>query len=110
MAPSDGITLGWRELAKLFLRAWPYLRPQLKHLLTWGFLAILIEILFVVAALVTFDLFNNKVLLGQKLEPIQATILFLDDTFVRESIPETAVDPDGANVDATDELEARWDR
>jgi len=44
----------------------------------------LMEIIWVFAFLVAFDLLNNKILVGQKLEPAQATLLFLDDSYMAD--------------------------
>ncbi len=77
-----------REFFQLFLRTWPYLREQLRHLIAWSSARMLIEVVWLFAALVAFDLFNNKVLIGEKLQPSQATLLLLDDSFVGEAIEE----------------------
>ena len=94
-APEDDSAkpLGLKATARLFLRTWPYLRPQLVHLVALVASTLLIEVIFVLAALVTFDLFNNKILVGQKLEPAQATLLFLDQSFVRS---QAQIDADAA--------------
>ena len=39
------------------------------------------EIVWISATLVTYDLFNNKVLIGEKLESVQATVLFVDESY-----------------------------
>ena len=79
-AVAEGLDL--KAIAKLVWRTWPYLRPQLPHLLTWIGLTLLVEVVFIASTLVAFDLFNNKVLLGEKLEPIQASLLQLDQDYV----------------------------
>ena len=38
------------------------------------------------AGIVGTDLFNNKILVGDKLQPLQATVLFVDDTYVSSDI------------------------
>ncbi len=70
---------------RLLLRTWPYLKSQLKHIVSWVALVVLIEIIWVFAFLVAFDLLNNKILVGQKLEPAQASLLFLDERYTAES-------------------------
>ena len=74
-----------KTLARLFRRTWPYLRPQLSHLITWIVIGLLIEGVFLFVGMVAFDLFGNKILVGEKLKPIQASILLLDDSFIDES-------------------------
>ena len=82
-----------KALGALLWRTWPYLKPQLPHLIVWIGLTFLIEMLFVSASLVAFDLFNNKILVGEKLEPVQARLLRLDDSHVADkSTAENAED------------------
>ena len=73
-----------RELIRLLLRTWPYLKSQLRHIVSWVGLVMLMEIIWVFAFLVAFDLLNNKILVGQKLEPAQATLLFLNDSYTAD--------------------------
>ena len=71
-----------RDFFALLYRTWPYLKPQLVHLLVWVGMRMAIEIIWVSAMLITYDLFNNKILVGEKLESTQAAFLFLDESFV----------------------------
>ena len=82
--PPEHSTLSMRELMRLLLRTWPYLKSQLRHVVSWVGLVVLMEIIWVFAFLVAFDLLNNKILVGQKLEPAQATLLFLDDSYTAD--------------------------
>ena len=41
----------------------------------------LLEIIWISAVLVTFDLFNNKILVGERLSPTQAAVLFVDESY-----------------------------
>ena len=101
-------SLSMREFFALLHRTWPYLRSQLVHLLVWVGLRMAIELIWVSAMLVTYDLFNNKILVGEKLESTQAALLFLDDSFVyserelelREAIRE--LDESAADEDSED--------
>ena len=79
-----GEALDRRRFVALFLRTWPYLRPQLPHLATWISARMVVELVFVFAAFVAYDLFNNKILLGEKLEASQAALLRFDDSYVRD--------------------------
>ena len=72
----------FRRVAHLILRAWPYYRPQLKHLVTYLLLNVLAGAIILVAGLISNDLLNNKVLVGTPLQPMQATLLLLDDSYV----------------------------
>ncbi len=85
-----------RELARLLLRTWPYLRPQIRHIVLLFTLIFTGEALLMGSAFLGADLFSNKVLLGEKLEPEQARLFLLDDSYVRETheLPPTTVDED----------------
>ena len=75
-------SMSLRRMFALALKTWPYMRPMLKHLV------VLIAVLFsggliaLIAGLFGTDLFTNKVLLGEKLQPIQATVMFVGDEYV----------------------------
>lgn len=69
------------DLARLFLRTWPYLKPQWKHILAWFTLQFASGALVSVLLIVVLDVFNNKVLLGEPLEAVQAQMLLLDPVF-----------------------------
>ena len=75
-------TLRPKEFFSLYARTWPYMKPQLVHLFFWVIAVLLIEALFVVSMLVGSDLFNNKVIEAEKLEPQQAKMLFLTDDYI----------------------------
>lgn len=77
----DEKSLSPKAFVALFLRTWPYLKPQWPHLSVWIVARFSIELIWLFAALVAFDLFNNKVLVGEKLQPSQVTLLFLDDSY-----------------------------
>ena len=74
--------MGFRRMAELSWRTWPYMRPMLVHLI------VLLAFYFsgyltgLVTAFIGVDLFTNKVLIGEKLQPIQATVLFVGDEYV----------------------------
>lgn len=74
--------LSARQFGHLILRTWPYLAPQWPHLVLLVALRMVIEIVWTGAILVSYDVWNNKVLVGDMLEPIQASYLFLDESYV----------------------------
>jgi len=71
-----------KALAGLFWRTWPYLKPQWKHILIWVVLNSVIGLLVLGGFMAASDLFNNKILVGEPLEPLQAELLSLDSTYV----------------------------
>lgn len=69
------------QLIRLFVRTWPYLKPQWRHILAWFSLQFLAGLIVSLLTLVVLDVFNNKVLVGEPLEPVQADLFLLDSTF-----------------------------
>ncbi|HJN50679.1 MAG: ABC transporter ATP-binding protein [Pseudomonadales bacterium] len=82
---SPGLTL--KTTGKLILRTWPYYRPQLKHVITFLLLNMFMGALLGGATFVGYDLLNNKVFLGKSLQPLQAVILGLDESYVQTGEP-----------------------
>lgn len=76
--------MGFKRMLELSLRTWPYMRPMLKHLVGLVLLIASFSLLGLPALFVGADLLTNKVLLGQKLQPLQATVLFVGDEYVTE--------------------------
>ena len=73
---------GLKEAFKLAWRCWPYYRPQAKHLGAFVVINSILGALVLVAAIIGSDLVENKIILGEKLEPLQASMLMLDGEFV----------------------------
>ena len=94
MSLSDLPRVTPRRVLQLGLKSWPFIRPLLKHfviLFVTGGLATLV--LFLVG-LVGTDLFNNKILVGDKLQPLQATALFVDESYVARDITDNVNERD----------------
>jgi len=73
---------GFKAIVRLFLRTWPYLKPNALHIVLW-FLAQVGSYMGVsLIAVVLLDVLNNKIFLGGPLEPAQATFFLLDWTYV----------------------------
>jgi len=80
--------IGLRKMFRLALRTWPYIRPMLKHLIFLAVLALLAGGAAMLAGFMGTDIFSNKVLVGTKLQPFQATVLFVGDEYVRADVSE----------------------
>jgi ABC-type multidrug transport system fused ATPase/permease subunit len=74
--------MSFRKMAHLALRTWPYMRPMLKHLILLLALGFWGGIVAFGTAFVGTDLITNKVVVGEKLQPIQAAVLFVGDEYV----------------------------
>ena len=84
LSPDGGPLKGLsaRQFLHLLVRTWPYLKPQWLHLVLLISMRMAIEVIWFGALLISYDVFNNKVLVGEKLEPAQAALLFVDDSYV----------------------------
>ena len=78
---SDLPPIGPRRFIQLLIKAWPFMRPLLKHWLILASLTIVISLIFAGATFVGTDLFNNKILVGDKLQPLQAKVLWLGESY-----------------------------
>ncbi len=74
--------MSFRRMFQLALRTWPYLKPMLLHLIILGALGSSGMLVALVTGLVGTDLWTNKVLVGEKLQPIQAAVLFVNDEYI----------------------------
>ncbi len=77
-------TMTGQKMLRLSLRTWPFMRPMLPHLLVLLAFAAAGALGSTLTFFVGTDLFTNKVLLGQKLQPFQAVVLFLPQEYVGE--------------------------
>lgn len=75
-------TMSARRMLSLALKTWPYTRPLLKHLIVLLAFAFSGGLAGLVGLFVGTDVFTNKVLIGEKLQPFQATVLLLGEEYV----------------------------
>ena len=76
------------------MKSWPFIRPLLNHfVILFGTGGLATLVLFLVG-LVGTDLFNNKILVGDKLQPLQATALFVDESYVARDITDNVNERD----------------
>ena len=81
--------VSFSKMFRLALRTWPFMRPMLKHLILLGSVTVIGSAVALVAFIINADIFQNKVLVGDKLQPMQATILLLDRSYVDASISDS---------------------
>lgn len=75
-----------RRILQLAFKCWPFIRPLIKHLLILLGTAALVSLALLALGLLGTDMFNNKILVGDKLQPLQAQLLFVDESFVLDDI------------------------
>jgi ATP-binding cassette subfamily B protein len=73
-----------RKMLGIALKTWPYMRPMLKHLIFMGSLMLAGGLGGLITLFVGTDLFSNKVLVGEKLQPVQAMVLFVGEEYVTD--------------------------
>ena len=61
------------------------MRPYLRHIVTLITLELLLAPILGIVFFVGSDVISNKILVGEKLQPLQATVLMLDESYVRET-------------------------
>ena len=71
-------TFGLLGVVRVFVRTWPYLKPQFLHILCWLVLQLTSYTAVGLAMVLVDDVLNNKIMLGDPLEPAQATLLMVD--------------------------------
>ena len=72
---------GLLGVVRVFVRTWPYLKPQFLHILCWLALQLASYSAVGLAMILVDDVLNNKVMLGHPLEPAQTTLLMLDASY-----------------------------
>ncbi len=111
-AEAETPQMSFRKMAALAWKTWPYIRPMLKHLIFLGSLFFAGGLGGLVTLFVGTDLFTNKVLVGEKLQPIQAMVLFVGEDYVTDD-PERLNDKQSASKTAqleNVEPELTWDQ
>lgn len=74
-------TFGLLGVVRVFVRTWPYLRPQFLHILCWLALQLTSYTAVGLVMVLVDDVLNNKVMLGHPLEPAQTTLLMVDSSY-----------------------------
>ncbi len=78
--------LSVKEIARLFLRTWPYLKPVVWHVIGWFALAMVIGLFSGYVTITGVDLLTNGVLNAQPIAPLQQMVLFVDETYVTAEV------------------------
>ena len=83
---ADAPSMSARRFVELILRAWPFIRPMLKHIVTLLAISAASAVFMVVLWAVANDLLMNKVLVGDRLQPLQATLLGVGEEYVTAEV------------------------
>ena len=79
---ADAPSMSARRFGELILRAWPFIRPMLWHIITFLAINAVTAVFIVALAAVAGDLLMNKVLVGERLQPLQAVLLNVGEEYV----------------------------
>lgn len=74
-------TFGLLGVVRVFVRTWPYLKPQFLHILCWLALQLTSYTAVGLAMVLVDDVLSNKIMLGDPLEPAQTTLLMVDPSY-----------------------------
>ncbi len=81
-----------RRMGRIAWRTLPFMRPMAKHIVFMITVGFVLGLVYSFAETLATDLFSNKVLVGQKIQPAQAFLLGLDESYVSTSSPEATVE------------------
>lgn len=72
-----------RRMVGLIARAMPFLLPMFVHILGFMIAFFTVTVSFLVIGAIGTDMWENKMLVNDKLQPFQAFVVAVDDTYVR---------------------------
>ena len=74
--------LTFTRMARVVVRSIPFIVPMLRHILFLVILGFVLEVIWEIAGAISTDIWDNKVLVNQKIQPYQTLILLVDDSYV----------------------------
>ena len=74
------------RMGSLIIKALPFMRPMLPHILFMFILGFVFAAVYTVTGAITGDVWLNKILNGEKLQPFQAFVFILDDSYVKPEL------------------------
>ena len=80
----DAPDITFKRMARLIIRAVPFLWPMIIHIIGFILAGFLLTAIFAIVGAIGADMWNNKMLVNDKLQPFQAFVIFADNTYVEE--------------------------
>ena len=71
-------------IVRLIARSIPFMRPMMFHIILMFCIGALLTVLWTFTGAVSSDMWDNKMLINDKLQPAQAFLIVVDETYVRE--------------------------
>ena len=100
--PTQTPDLGLRRMGRTAWKALPFMRPMVWHIIVILSLGFAMGVVVAFATTLGIDLFTNKVLVGGKIQPMQAFLLGLDSSYVVEPMDSGRAAAAEAADDASD--------
>lgn len=72
-----------KRMGSVIVRSVPFMRPMLVHIVAIFLFGLFLTLMFLVAGTIRADLWDNKMMVNDKLQPAQAFFLFVDKTYLR---------------------------
>ncbi len=72
-----------RRMGSVIIRSIPFMRPMFIHILAIFLFGMFLTFLFTFTGVLSSDLWDNKMMVNDKLQPVQAVVLFVDKTYIR---------------------------
>ena len=81
--PDNVPPVDFKRIASIIVRSLPFMRPMMFHILLIFGMGFLLTFLFTFTGTMASDMWDNKMLVNDKLQPAQAFVILADDTYVR---------------------------
>ncbi len=94
------VTLG--KMGSMIVRSVPFMIPMLPHIIFMFALGFALTLFYTFTGTIMGDMWNNKLLIGDKLQPNQARLFLLDESFVRSDMLDGVSDSEVQVVDSDD--------
>lgn len=90
----------FRRMGRLIIRAIPYMKPMLLHIVIMFSIGFALTFLYTFTGSVAHDMWQNKLMVGEKLQPLQANLILVDESYVRPDMLDGAEErADGEDVE-----------
>ena len=76
-------TVSVRRMVSIMIRSVPFMMPMIIHIIAIFGLGFLLAFLFTFSGTLAGDMWENKMLVNDKLQPVQKFVILVDDTYVR---------------------------
>lgn len=72
-----------KRILSVVVRSIPFMRPMFVHIITIFLVGFALTFLFTFTGTVSSDMWDNKMLVNDKLQPLQSVLILVDETYVK---------------------------